>query len=385
MQLVALNVEVNFAVLYSLSSWSSFAQDTTVFKSVCFVDIQLSGMTSAQVTRGRPTSISSIASADSYQVLSDVGDDWEALSAAPSETGATVLSEDDESYSPAKGAERESVEPGVIAPASRGNLLTSQHKGISPDNTMLESSGFSSGAPMDHSVKASDAMDPYEQQARLFQSEAALTRPDLHEPSAHIPVLASSAPNSVHDRSSSQSITLLSSSPPGFSQPLDSVARSSTEPPQPHPTIPPREQRIWMHTGRALPASIVATAPFVDADGSPLMVGSALIDGEVHPCKITLSRLGDAGFTPVRLAYRGKEIVHNGVYEVLVVDEDTMEWVGARNGKLPRGRAPVEGGYDREGRRLYYAVTTIQGFRVPGETSEHDVRFYISLFRPSSS
>ncbi|KZV73088.1 hypothetical protein PENSPDRAFT_575012 [Peniophora sp. CONT] len=127
-----------------------------------------------------------------------------------------------------------------------------------------------------------------------------------------------------------------------------------------------------MHTNRTLSQSLIATAPFKDGDGSPVLVGSALIDGEVRPCKITLSRLGDTGFTPVRLAYRGKEIVHNGVYEVLKVDEDTMEWVDAKNGRSPRGRAPVEGGYDREGRRLYYAVTTIRGCKVPGETSEHD-------------
>ncbi|KZV73091.1 hypothetical protein PENSPDRAFT_575050 [Peniophora sp. CONT] len=114
------------------------------------------------------------------------------------------------------------------------------------------------------------------------------------------------------------------------------------------------------------------SAPFVDKDGSPVFVGSALIDGAVYPCKVTLARLGEAGITPVRVPLGGRELVHHGVYEILLIDEETMEWVGARKGRLPFGRAPVEGGYSESSKRLYYAATTLDGYRVPGRTREHE-------------
>ncbi|KZV73084.1 hypothetical protein PENSPDRAFT_575014 [Peniophora sp. CONT] len=130
-----------------------------------------------------------------------------------------------------------------------------------------------------------------------------------------------------------------------------------------------------MHTKDAanLSGSLGHCAPFIDLDGSPVFVGSALIDGAVHPCKITLSRLGEAGITPVRVPLGGRELVHHGVYEILSIDDETMEWVRARNGRLPFGRTPVEGGYNNSSRRLYYAATTIEGCTVPGKTWENDV------------
>ncbi|VDC06810.1 unnamed protein product [Peniophora sp. CBMAI 1063] len=142
-----------------------------------------------------------------------------------------------------------------------------------------------------------------------------------------------------------------------------------------HGLVPPQERRVQMHTALAtnpLLAELRQSAPFMDRDGSPVFVGSALIDGAVYPCKVTLSRSGEEGVTPVRVPLSGKEVVHHGVYEILVIDEETMEWVGARNGRLPFGRAPVEGGYDDDMKRLYYAATTIHGCRVPGKTWENE-------------
>lgn len=333
-------------------------------------------MTGDKATRGRSTSVSSSASADSFQILSEGEDDWDQLSASVSDTGAAVLSDDEESYAAAKRMGRaESARPGgAISLVSKGlpaspllntsEVLAVSHEDSS-DATFLK--GSRSAAAI-HTGEQISELQPSEP-----KSSGTIGVDDGPAMLTHMSVPASTSP--VQDEASSQSMTLLPNSPVS-ERIVDSTVATplTTNRPHPHPSIPPREKRIWMHTNRTLPQSLIATAPFKDGDGSPVLVGSALIDGEVRPCKITLSRLGDAGFTPVRLAYRGKEIVHNGVYEVLKVDEDTMEWVDARNGRLPRGRAPVEGGYDREGRRLYYAVTTINGFRVPGETAEHDVR-----------
>lgn len=328
-------------------------------------------MATTKVTRGRSTSVSSIGSTDSYQVLSGVGDDWETLSASPSETGATVLSENEDGAGSAKPRSKASLATaGNIEPTPQSLSVASlQHTSEKLDAPL----GRGSPTARVHGLRQSD------------EFEVATTSLDKHQPDEPATPISRPDPSALglmHDANSSQSISLLPESPVS-SQPEDSAvsnARVDSTRRRSHPAIPPREQRIWMHTSSSLPSSLISDAPFVDGDGSAVLVGSALVDGEVHPCKVTLSRLGDEGFTPVRMAYRGKETVHFGVYEVLEVNEDTMEWVSARNGRLPRGRAPVEGGYDREGRRLYYALTTIRGCRVPGKASEHDVRLHIFVF-----
>ncbi|VDC06812.1 unnamed protein product [Peniophora sp. CBMAI 1063] len=315
-------------------------------------------MASALVARSRSNSVNSVDSADSYQVLSGVGDDWETLSASPSETGATVLSEDE------SGAE--GPKPRAKAsPATASQSFASQPPSVpAPQHTSHELDESHVRGPL--SSRVDDLSSLVESQGGSTPRDARQEAKEPTGPTASVsPRLATSTGCGA---SSSLNIFVEPDSPISAA----SETLVDTTHVQPHPTIPIRERRVWMHTSRTLPLNLIANAPFVDADGSPVMIGSALVDGAVHPCKITLSRLGDAGFSPVRMAYRGSETVHFGVYEVLEVNEDTMEWVSARDGRLPRGRAPVEGGYDREGRRFYYAVTTIKGFGVPGKASEHD-------------
>ena len=48
-----------------------------------------------------------------------------------------------------------------------------------------------------------------------------------------------------------------------------------------------------------------------------------------------------------------------------------MEWVSANHGVIPKGRRPVDGGYEASGERLYHAVAVISGVSVPGKTAVH--------------
>ena len=48
-----------------------------------------------------------------------------------------------------------------------------------------------------------------------------------------------------------------------------------------------------------------------------------------------------------------------------------MEWVPTRNGEVPPGRRPVEGGYESDGEKLYHALGNIDGVNVPGKTGKH--------------
>jgi hypothetical protein len=48
-----------------------------------------------------------------------------------------------------------------------------------------------------------------------------------------------------------------------------------------------------------------------------------------------------------------------------------MEWVPTREGKIPQGRHPVEGGYESNGSKLFHALADMDGVKVPGKTGEH--------------
>lgn len=93
------------------------------------------------------------------------------------------------------------------------------------------------------------------------------------------------------------------------------------------------------------------------------------MEGSVHPCKIA-PHLDP----PCRVPYGGTEYSHVGRYDLLPFDERTMVLVTTDNGRIPSGKKPVEGGYEDHGGKLYHAVATIQGIRVPGKTGEHLVR-----------
>ena len=55
----------------------------------------------------------------------------------------------------------------------------------------------------------------------------------------------------------------------------------------------------------------------------------------------------------------------------LPFDGKSMELIPTEKGRIPPGKKPVEGGYEEHGGKLYHAIATIQGVRVPGKTGEH--------------
>lgn len=103
-----------------------------------------------------------------------------------------------------------------------------------------------------------------------------------------------------------------------------------------------------------------------DVDNSPVFVGSALFDTSVHPCKI-----GPHLQPHALVAYGGAEIGHKGRYDLLPFVPEQMEWVYTSYGQIPYGRRPIEGGYEKNGGKLYHALADVNGLRVPGKTGEH--------------
>ncbi|KAI0649085.1 hypothetical protein C8Q79DRAFT_998961 [Trametes meyenii] len=131
---------------------------------------------------------------------------------------------------------------------------------------------------------------------------------------------------------------------------------------------PPSGFRIPLTDGSPFPSFAQSGEPVaLDADGhTPVYMGSALFGNAVHPCKIV------PDFTPpVRVSYGGEEREHRGRYDLLPFDSNTMEWVRTFSGVIPSGRRPVEGGYEETGGKLFHALATVNGVRVPGKTGEH--------------
>ena len=116
-----------------------------------------------------------------------------------------------------------------------------------------------------------------------------------------------------------------------------------------------------------LPAADLIGSPVCyDVDGkSPVYVGSAIFESSVHPCKIAFSV-----YPPCRVAYGSAEVWHYGKYELLPITSG-MEWVPTKNGEIPHGRRPVEGGYESDGLKLYHALGKIDDVDVPGKAGEH--------------
>jgi len=110
----------------------------------------------------------------------------------------------------------------------------------------------------------------------------------------------------------------------------------------------------------------IGTAPCHDVGGAPIYLGSAILeDGSVHPCKCSPNLQ-----PPCRVPYAGVEMHHSGRFDLLPVTKE-MEFVPAANGVIPKGRRPVQGGFETNGQNLYHAVATVQGVRVPGKTGIH--------------
>ena len=148
------------------------------------------------------------------------------------------------------------------------------------------------------------------------------------------------------------------------------AARMSDYPPHGYgesPAPPPSGYRIPLSDDSPFPESFQALAPVAhDLDGSPIYLGSVLLETAVHPCKV-----GPNLFPHAMYAYGGAEVGHEGRYDMLPFVGDQMEWVPASHGRIPDGRRPVEGGYEEGGDKLYHSIVVINGVRVPGKTGEH--------------
>ena len=147
-------------------------------------------------------------------------------------------------------------------------------------------------------------------------------------------------------------------------------------PPPPYNTTPPSSGfRVPLITTGAFPdPQTLGQPPCNDADGSPIYIGSALMGNSVHPCKI-----GRHLSPYVAVPYGGVEHGHHGRYDLLPYVPTQMEFVHTSHGKIPYGRRPIEGGYEDHGAKLYHAVASINGVRVPGKTGEHLSVFLLLL------
>ncbi|KAF8920299.1 hypothetical protein CPB85DRAFT_1274436 [Mucidula mucida] len=125
--------------------------------------------------------------------------------------------------------------------------------------------------------------------------------------------------------------------------------------------------RIPLHPTAVFPEqSVAGVPPCHDVDGSPVFFGSALLDKSVQPCKV-VPRLAN----PCSVAFGGREMSHNGRYDLLPFDPATMELVPASKGQVPVGRRLVEGGYEENGNALFHGVASVRGTRVPGKVGTH--------------
>ncbi|GAA5905623.1 DUF3421 domain-containing protein [Sporobolomyces salmoneus] len=140
---------------------------------------------------------------------------------------------------------------------------------------------------------------------------------------------------------------------------------SKTAPPPYAPSTPAAGLRVPCSSTNAFPSSdLVGKAPFRDLDGGEVFVASALLEGgnSVHPCKVTNGRC--------MISFAGSEHLHQGRFDILPITPE-MEWVPASYGQIPKGRRPVEGGFEENGSHLFHAVISIDGCSVPGKTGSH--------------
>ena len=111
--------------------------------------------------------------------------------------------------------------------------------------------------------------------------------------------------------------------------------------------------------------------PACHRDGSPVFLGLAAFKNGLHPCKISVNPQG----RPVPyVSYGGKEYMHTGTTLLLPFDPAAMEWVVTGHMRIPAGRRPVEGGYERIGvQALFHARAVVDGVTVPGKAGDHIV------------
>lgn len=138
---------------------------------------------------------------------------------------------------------------------------------------------------------------------------------------------------------------------------------------------PPSGHRIPLDGKSPFPdESITGPPPFRDVDGSPVFVGSGIMGDSVHPCKICPAR------SPACIiSYGGQEILHEGRYDLLIIDDELMEWVESVRKDVPPNRKGVEGGYEDHGVRLYHALGSKYGMTIPGKIGVHLPGVHIAL------
>lgn len=167
---------------------------------------------------------------------------------------------------------------------------------------------------------------------------------------------------------------------PGFPSTHHSSAPghpSPTTPSHSHSAPPPSGFRVPLTSTAAFPTTQAGLPVAYDADGrSPIFLGSALLEKSVHPCKIA-----PALTPPCRVPYGGRETEHQGRYDLLPFDPNSMEWVHTSQGRLPPGHRPVEGGYEDYGSKLYHAMGVVNGIKVPGKTGEHLVSVITAVLK----
>ncbi|EJF66284.1 hypothetical protein BD309DRAFT_988823 [Dichomitus squalens] len=159
---------------------------------------------------------------------------------------------------------------------------------------------------------------------------------------------------------------------PPSTYPYNPQPNTPTQPPQPSTpfrTPPPDVAllRISLRHSAHFPWTQAGIPPTTDKDRSPLFLGIADFRDGMHPCKIRPSN-----YPMLWVSYGGKEYPYRGVGFLLPFDPTTMEWVPAADGRIPSGRRPVEGGYERiGGQKLYHALAVVEGVKTPGKTGEH--------------
>ncbi|KAK4697297.1 hypothetical protein P7C70_g8234, partial [Phenoliferia sp. Uapishka_3] len=163
---------------------------------------------------------------------------------------------------------------------------------------------------------------------------------------------------------------------------------------------PPAGNRIPASTAAPFPSlDLLGTTDFADLGGEPLYIGSALMGTKsVQPCKVAphlspVCRVPYGGGSARRVSYDGVAWVvrrqrgahtdatldwhlplpaAQGRYDILPITS-AMEWVHASNGELPKGRRPVEGGFEEDGNHLFHALVPVREHEimVPGKTGPH--------------
>ena len=75
---------------------------------------------------------------------------------------------------------------------------------------------------------------------------------------------------------------------------------------------PPSGYRVPLRTDDYFPSDRAGPPVAFDLDGSPIFIGSAILDNSVHPCKVAPHLM-----PACRVAYLEKEQEHDGRYDLL--------------------------------------------------------------------